>query len=250
MEKRSYSLTEGKRSPPVSLTIPWQPEFPSQILLSDRVPATTPTLTILSTKMNHRRRKRKKRGSGQALSTPTSLSKPSVADGPDSWSPTNPVRRRATGKSPKKPRAKNPLSHNSARSREPVQFLLQLGILYSSARSEELNPTTWESRSGNPSSYPDPATSTESSSSSSSGHTHKIPWLEKYRPTMIADVVGNGGAVSRLQVIARDDNMPNLILAKQVKWSKEGTLRNHLSFSKPVEIWGRTSRQDSWNSFR
>ncbi|KAL6966674.1 hypothetical protein U1Q18_032460 [Sarracenia purpurea var. burkii] len=82
-EKRGYNPTEGKRSPPASPKIPWPSEILSWILLSDGVPTTTPTLKIPSTKMNQGRRKRKKRGSGQALSAPTSLSKPSVADGPD-----------------------------------------------------------------------------------------------------------------------------------------------------------------------
>ncbi|KAK6117094.1 hypothetical protein DH2020_049139 [Rehmannia glutinosa] len=50
-----------------------------------------------------------------------------------------------------------------------------------------------------------------SSSSSSAGP--EIPWVEKYRPTKVADIVGNEDAVARLQVIARDGNMPNLILA-------------------------------------
>lgn len=40
-----------------------------------------------------------------------------------------------------------------------------------------------------------------------------MPWVEKYRPNKVADIVGNEDAVSRLQVIARDGNMPNLILA-------------------------------------
>ncbi|KAK3027542.1 hypothetical protein RJ639_042311 [Escallonia herrerae] len=51
------------------------------------------------------------------------------------------------------------------------------------------------------------------SSSSSSNHGHDIPWVEKYRPSKVADIVGNEDAVSRLQVIARDGNMPNIILA-------------------------------------
>ncbi|GFY97351.1 replication factor C 2 [Actinidia rufa] len=51
------------------------------------------------------------------------------------------------------------------------------------------------------------------SSSSSSVHGYEIPWVEKFRPTKVADIVGNEDAVSRLQVIARDGNMPNLILA-------------------------------------
>lgn len=50
-------------------------------------------------------------------------------------------------------------------------------------------------------------------SSSSSSHTYDVPWVEKYRPNKVADIVGNEDAVSRLQVIARDGNMPNLILS-------------------------------------
>ncbi len=37
--------------------------------------------------------------------------------------------------------------------------------------------------------------------------------VEKYRPTLIKDIVGNNEAVARLQVIAEEGNMPNLILA-------------------------------------
>lgn len=51
------------------------------------------------------------------------------------------------------------------------------------------------------------------SSSSSASSGPEIPWVEKYRPTKVSDIVGNEDAVSRLQVIARDGNMPNLILA-------------------------------------
>jgi hypothetical protein len=49
--------------------------------------------------------------------------------------------------------------------------------------------------------------------SSSNSSNYDIPWVEKYRPNKVADIVGNQDAVSRLQVIARDGNMPNLILA-------------------------------------
>ncbi|CAI9093968.1 OLC1v1029592C1 [Oldenlandia corymbosa var. corymbosa] len=50
-------------------------------------------------------------------------------------------------------------------------------------------------------------------SSSSAGSGPEIPWVEKYRPTKVADIVGNEDAVARLQVIAHDGNMPHLILA-------------------------------------
>eukprot|EP00850_Spirogloea_muscicola_P015050 SM000112S23992 [mRNA] locus=s112:246657:249187:- [translate_table: standard] len=45
------------------------------------------------------------------------------------------------------------------------------------------------------------------------GRDADLPWVEKYRPARIADVVGNPDAVARLAVVARDGNMPNLIFA-------------------------------------
>ena len=38
-------------------------------------------------------------------------------------------------------------------------------------------------------------------------------WLEKYRPQQIKDIVGNEETVSRLEVLAQQGNMPNLILS-------------------------------------
>ncbi|TYG77377.1 hypothetical protein ES288_D03G189800v1 [Gossypium darwinii] len=54
---------------------------------------------------------------------------------------------------------------------------------------------------------------TMTSSSSSTAGGYDVPWVEKYRPSKVSDIVGNEDAVSRLQVIARDGNMPNLILS-------------------------------------
>ncbi|XP_050895364.1 uncharacterized protein LOC127101982 [Lathyrus oleraceus] len=51
------------------------------------------------------------------------------------------------------------------------------------------------------------------SSSSSNSANYDVPWVENYRPSKVVDIVGNEDAVSRLQVIARDGNMPNLILS-------------------------------------
>ncbi|KAJ3154608.1 replication factor C subunit 4 [Geranomyces variabilis] len=42
---------------------------------------------------------------------------------------------------------------------------------------------------------------------------YELPWVEKYRPKILRDVVGNEETVSRLQVIAHDGNMPNIIIA-------------------------------------
>lgn len=41
----------------------------------------------------------------------------------------------------------------------------------------------------------------------------EAPWVEKYRPQSLADVVGNAEAVSRLAAIAQAGNLPNIILA-------------------------------------
>ena len=38
-----------------------------------------------------------------------------------------------------------------------------------------------------------------------------LPWVEKYRPTKIDEIVGNKDAVDRLAAIASTGNMPNLI---------------------------------------
>ena len=42
--------------------------------------------------------------------------------------------------------------------------------------------------------------------------TNFINRVEKYRPVYLKDIVGNEDAVSRLETIARDGNLPNVIL--------------------------------------
>ncbi|KAF2075443.1 hypothetical protein CYY_003272 [Polysphondylium violaceum] len=39
-----------------------------------------------------------------------------------------------------------------------------------------------------------------------------LPWVEKYRPTEIKDIVGNEETVSRLESISKDGNLPNIII--------------------------------------
>jgi Holliday junction resolvasome RuvABC ATP-dependent DNA helicase subunit len=39
------------------------------------------------------------------------------------------------------------------------------------------------------------------------------PWLEKYRPTKLDDIVGNEEAISRLAHFARQGNLPNIIIS-------------------------------------
>ena len=40
-----------------------------------------------------------------------------------------------------------------------------------------------------------------------------MPWLEKYRPVLMKDIVGNEETISRLKVIGKHGNMPNLIIS-------------------------------------
>ncbi|KAI9298826.1 replication factor C subunit 2 [Neoconidiobolus thromboides FSU 785] len=40
-----------------------------------------------------------------------------------------------------------------------------------------------------------------------------LPWVEKYRPIVLDDIVGNEETIQRLKVIASDGNMPNIILS-------------------------------------
>lgn len=43
--------------------------------------------------------------------------------------------------------------------------------------------------------------------------TLELPWVEKYRPKVLDDVVGNEDTIERLKVIARDGNMPHMIIS-------------------------------------
>jgi replication factor C subunit 2/4 len=42
---------------------------------------------------------------------------------------------------------------------------------------------------------------------------NNIPWIEKYRPSILDNIVGNDDAISRLNIIANDGNMPHLLLS-------------------------------------
>ena len=57
-----------------------------------------------------------------------------------------------------------------------------------------------------------PTTSKELDSISKTTTKH-TPWLEKYRPSKLDDIVGNEEAVSRLAHFARQGNLPNIIIS-------------------------------------
>ncbi|TNN07234.1 Replication factor C subunit 2 isoform 3 [Schistosoma japonicum] len=43
--------------------------------------------------------------------------------------------------------------------------------------------------------------------------TMEPPWVEKYRPIELKDIVGNENTISRLSVFSREGNLPNIIIA-------------------------------------
>jgi predicted ATPase with chaperone activity len=58
-----------------------------------------------------------------------------------------------------------------------------------------------------------PISSKEVDAISKSTTIKHTPWLEKYRPTKLDDIVGNEEAVSRLTHFARQGNLPNIIIS-------------------------------------
>ena len=57
------------------------------------------------------------------------------------------------------------------------------------------------------------STSSSATKSSTSLSTYELPWVEKYRPTRLEEVVGNQDTLERLSIIAEEGNLPNIILS-------------------------------------
>ena len=47
----------------------------------------------------------------------------------------------------------------------------------------------------------------------SKGVTLELPWVEKYRPHKLEDIVGNEETIERLKLVVQDGNMPNMIIS-------------------------------------
>ncbi|KAF2443553.1 P-loop containing nucleoside triphosphate hydrolase protein [Karstenula rhodostoma CBS 690.94] len=45
------------------------------------------------------------------------------------------------------------------------------------------------------------------------GANYELPWVEKYRPVFLDHVVGNTETIERLKIIAKDGNMPHVIIS-------------------------------------
>lgn len=67
-----------------------------------------------------------------------------------------------------------------------------------------------------------PSNMAESSKAASNGvkanangtpSNYELPWVEKYRPVFLDDIVGNTETIERLKIIAKDGNMPHVIIS-------------------------------------
>ena len=67
--------------------------------------------------------------------------------------------------------------------------------------------------SGQPESSSSAARKALKGNTNGAGPDYELPWVEKYRPVYLDDVVGNSETIERLKIIAKDGNMPHVIIS-------------------------------------
>jgi len=65
--------------------------------------------------------------------------------------------------------------------------------------------------------------------------------IEKYRPGVLDDIVGNGDTISRLKVIAKDGNVPHLIISVRPFFQAQPSLQSALNYRKGMPGIGKTT---------
>lgn len=68
--------------------------------------------------------------------------------------------------------------------------------------------------------------------------------VEKYRPHVLDDIVGNQETIERLKVIARDGNCPHIIIS--VSWLKFEILRHYLQIHRGCRVLVKPLRYMLW----
>ncbi|KAI8181493.1 Replication factor C subunit 4 [Colletotrichum sp. SAR 10_86] len=63
---------------------------------------------------------------------------------------------------------------------------------------------------------------------------YELPWVEKYRPVFLDDVVGNTETIDRLKIIAKEGNMPHVIISGDSY--KEAVLELNASDERGIDV--------------
>ncbi|KAG8761966.1 replication factor C subunit 4 [Serendipita sp. 397] len=69
---------------------------------------------------------------------------------------------------------------------------------------------------------------------------YELPWVEKYRPAVLDDVVGNEETIDRLKVIAREGNCPHIIISVSLQSSCQQRQSSNMYLGPP---WYREDDQ-------
>ncbi|KAF3203455.1 replication factor C subunit 4 [Orbilia oligospora] len=66
---------------------------------------------------------------------------------------------------------------------------------------------------------------------------YELPWVEKYRPRFLDEIVGNTETVERLKIIAKDGNMPHVIISGMPgNTYKEAVLELNASDERGIDV--------------